>query len=734
MEKLTNIWAELEKKKKLPSGPLTQSCQAELQELMRQLDIMLSSKKREWERDMESLQVKLDMRDQELRLNTSTLHLKNKENEDLHSQVMVMNKVQKEIVEEYEGQLIELRSEVHKMKKEYEKLQRKYAKQARETRRMKEDVLSEIGGSKTEITRLRDQLEEYHQRSKEWDQQKRITQKEIESLEAQKRALKEKCDFIQQSETCQSQLGRRRRLQGETESALNTKITQLEEQLERCTEIGSQQQGKITSLKKSLSEALSAHKQAMTDNEVLLEDVRKLTHRLRVAENEKCTLGSELESREHLLRTAQEDCQQCYHRLTSAEQTLAAKDNIIRSLGDSNKEEVSEKVTSLQQSLQEAASQIRDLRRREKQLKDEVSVLENKFKMATTRTADVTNQLQEKDDELHHIKNTQVNQLTLDIQKLVDKLSTLEDTHQAQTDGMKVKLSELTTELHRRDSMVVTLSEKSSRIETQVREISSQLDNKLAELKVATAQIESLRVENRHLRHDVMEKLGNVFDRVEAEHRLQMINDDYLDRITRLQKENRELREDIVRLHQEMAAKEHGFHDELQATTTNSTLTIQGLKANDQRERDRAEIATDHRFGTMQDYMDSTVRRHRDQIDVLESQRNRLQDELQMEKQENTRLTDLVQEKSADTTGQSEDSVSGTNLESEPMSLLHSLDDLDSPSLSVNVSFNSSTAEAAAERFLTGERERLKELETLIDSRIEDMKTTMDNTIKKYHR
>ena len=45
------------------------------------------------------------------------------------------------------------------MKKEYEKLQRKYTKQSKDSRRMKEDVLCEISGSKTEINKLKDQLE-----------------------------------------------------------------------------------------------------------------------------------------------------------------------------------------------------------------------------------------------------------------------------------------------------------------------------------------------------------------------------------------------------------------------------------------------------------------------------------------------------------------------------------------------------------------------------------------------
>lgn len=59
------------------------SCEAELQELMKQIDIMVAHKKSEWEGQTHALETCLDIRDRELKALRSQLDMKHKEVERL---------------------------------------------------------------------------------------------------------------------------------------------------------------------------------------------------------------------------------------------------------------------------------------------------------------------------------------------------------------------------------------------------------------------------------------------------------------------------------------------------------------------------------------------------------------------------------------------------------------------------------------------------------------------------
>lgn len=67
------------------SGGFLTSCEAELQELMKQIDIMVAHKKSEWEGQTQALEACLSVREQELSSTRAALQEKYKEVPQVHT-------------------------------------------------------------------------------------------------------------------------------------------------------------------------------------------------------------------------------------------------------------------------------------------------------------------------------------------------------------------------------------------------------------------------------------------------------------------------------------------------------------------------------------------------------------------------------------------------------------------------------------------------------------------------
>nr|XP_035977494.1 deuterosome assembly protein 1 isoform X6 [Halichoerus grypus] len=86
-------------------------CEAELQELMEQIDIMVSNKKLDWERKMRALETRLDLRDQELANAQTCLDQKGQEVGLLRQKLDSLEKCNLAMTQNYEGQLQTLKAQ-----------------------------------------------------------------------------------------------------------------------------------------------------------------------------------------------------------------------------------------------------------------------------------------------------------------------------------------------------------------------------------------------------------------------------------------------------------------------------------------------------------------------------------------------------------------------------------------------------------------------------------------------
>ena len=64
---------------RLRDSSILSSCEAEVQELMHQVDLMVDARKQEWAKERRSLLAKLDIREQEAVIQKATLSQKNSE-------------------------------------------------------------------------------------------------------------------------------------------------------------------------------------------------------------------------------------------------------------------------------------------------------------------------------------------------------------------------------------------------------------------------------------------------------------------------------------------------------------------------------------------------------------------------------------------------------------------------------------------------------------------------------
>ncbi|XP_077441072.1 uncharacterized protein LOC144063039 isoform X2 [Vanacampus margaritifer] len=165
------------------SSSVLSACEPELQELMRQIDIMMSQQRSEWEAQVRELRVQLKGGQEEISTSRVLIQRKDLEIGVLRKQVDDLQVGRQDLATKYEKQLGKVSEELDKLKRSYQKLERRHVKKANtEQSKSKEEDLSEV-------SILKDKLEEYSQRSL-------VYQKQLAELEAHKKSLNDELAHV----------------------------------------------------------------------------------------------------------------------------------------------------------------------------------------------------------------------------------------------------------------------------------------------------------------------------------------------------------------------------------------------------------------------------------------------------------------------------------------------------------------------------------------------------------
>ncbi|XP_012782413.2 deuterosome assembly protein 1 isoform X5 [Ochotona princeps] len=257
-------------------------CEAELQELMEQIDIMVSNKKMDWERKMRALETRLDLRDQELANAQTCLDQKGQEVGLLRQKLDSLEKCNLAMTQNYEGQLQTLKAQFSKLTSSFEKLRLHQMKQNK-VRRKDSPHKEEMP---FEMSNLNQKLE-----------------KQAQSYQTQ--------------------------VDGKTQSIEDNscEIPRLICEPDPSCETNERDEFIIAKLKSAVSEIALSRNKLQDENQKLLQELKMYQRQCQVMEAGLSEVKSELQSRDDLLRIIEMERVQLHRELLKAGENQNTQEN-----------------------------------------------------------------------------------------------------------------------------------------------------------------------------------------------------------------------------------------------------------------------------------------------------------------------------------------------------------------------------------------------------------------------
>uniref|UniRef100_K7G5S5 Centrosomal protein 63 n=1 Tax=Pelodiscus sinensis TaxID=13735 RepID=K7G5S5_PELSI len=570
------------------------SCEAELQELMKQIDIMVSHKRSEWEGQTQALETCLESRERELSSVTAQLDEKHKEVGRLRQQLQHMEQVQQGMAVEYEQQLKKFQEELGKLKRSYEKLQKKQLKEAREGAKSH-------GDDRSEVSRLTKKIEEFRQKSLDWEKQRLLYQQQVASLEAQRKALAEQSELTQQT-----QLASRKQVLESMQLASQSEIQHLTSKLERANDTICASELEAERLNMRVDDLAGANRKILEDFQRVQEELGHCKKTLQCLSQLPGWLASRIKIDHPYVRVRRLHPSGCLLRPHWALQSCSC---VHRSLEEHLRgKRLSKEFPGLEHAL---------LQQNEKDLQSEVARLEGSLGAVNARYLQLSEELMEKCRELQVMEEHQC-QAQAEMKKIQRFVASGCLVHRGELEGMRREVSQLTEALHQRDIALASACGPTSDVERRQRAETERAERNAAEHGAILAQVEPLGLEKWRV-SEMVQKAGS--GKGEAkEAALTDLQESYSMALSKLDLENQQLQKDLAETRAKLELSTQVCWDKYESILQQMQNKVAEIQETESRRTQELQHKHEEERRKLQAKLEMTIQRYEEEIETLKAQ------------------------------------------------------------------------------------------------------------------
>lgn len=676
-----------QKFKQQDSGILT-SCGAELQELMHQIDVMVRHKKMEWESQLHKVEDRLEIREQELLQAKLILNQKHKEIAFMQNKLENYENGKNSINVQHEQNINHLKSELNKLKHAYSNLQKHYQKKGFSSEKEKQ-LNKELDTAKQQLEIRVENEVKYSKRESEWEVERKVMQHQIECLESQRKSFSQKCERVQQQILVyQSRLKRSNELVEEVEVSSQGLVKKLEAELINDKNLIQRQEEIIEELQEKCRQLDNMRRITVNEKYKLQEDVDKLSCEMRTLGDEAQDLRTNLSIREASIKDGKHEVVELRNRVSDLENMLHVKQQLIESLqlrSPKSREE------DLKRNISHLESLVETYRNTESNLREENSNLKQDLEYSREQIQALTKT----------VKNTEISQLSTvnqEIRQLRGKVDDMEMSHTMELCGMKADVTNLSSQLAKKDINVEVLGQTCKVINHKLQEETEKRNFLANELTSASESLNNL-----HHRNTGLSELGPLKETfatslASAKKDFLTLKQDYQKAVKKLEEENLKLEDQVNEVRDEVAKLSRRQHG-------NNLHNGNMLHGENNSEKITVNTAPDFRLQKNE----SIIKKY---------------------------LEEDAASKSEEIPASRKQFLKSIGITSSVPSVSSSLCSDTGSKLTVNAILGGGSEVVdedndAAEKFMLEEEPRIKDLENRIDSHIKNMQQTMQATIQK---